>query len=62
MWPFDIITKVRGLALPPNLDGMHYIFHISMFKKYVRDKSHIIPNFKELDIQPNDIRRSHGRY
>lgn len=50
MWPFDSITKVSGLALLPNLDGVHNIFHISILKKYVRDKSHIIPNYTKLDI------------
>lgn len=41
------------LALSPNLDGVHNIYHVSMLKKYVRDKNHIIPNYTELDIHPN---------
>lgn len=45
--PFDIIEKVRHLAyevaLPPILDGMYIVFHVSMLKKYVCDESHIIP-------------------
>lgn len=54
--PFDIIAKVGHLAyelaLPPCLDKVHSIFHISMFKKYIRDESHIIPDYRELNIQP----------
>lgn len=45
--PFDIIEKVCHLAyevaLPPILDGMYIVFHVSMLKKYVCDESHIIP-------------------
>lgn len=53
--PFDIIAKVCNLAyelvLSPSLDNVHNIFHISMLKKYIRDEGHIIPDYKELNIQ-----------
>ena len=55
--PFDIIARVGDrayeLALPPNMDKIHNVFHVSMLKKYVRDESHIIPNFGELNVQPD---------
>lgn len=55
--PFDIIAKVEDLvyelAFPPNIGGVHNVCHVSMLKKYVRDDSHIIPNYTKLDIQPN---------
>ena len=30
------------LALPPNLASVHNVFHVSMLKKYVSDKSHVL--------------------
>lgn len=54
---FDKIARVRDLiyelALPPSLDNVHNVFYISMLRKYIRDKSCIIPNYTELNIQPN---------
>lgn len=32
---------------------VHNAIHVSMLKKYVRDDTHIIPNYTEFDIQPN---------
>jgi len=44
--PFHIIERVREvayrLALPPALDGVHDVFHISKSIKYVRDDQHIL--------------------
>lgn len=48
-----VIDLAYELALVPNIDGVPNVFHVSMLIKYVRDESHIIPNFTELDIQPN---------
>lgn len=45
---FDIIVKVGDLALLPNLDGLHNVFHISMPKKYMKNESYIIRNYMEL--------------
>lgn len=39
------------LALPPNLDKVHNVFYISIFKKYTWDEEHIIKKYKELNIQ-----------
>ncbi|XP_073152489.1 uncharacterized protein [Henckelia pumila] len=44
--PFEILEKVGArayrVALPPNLEGVHNVFHISMLKKYVAHSSHVI--------------------
>jgi len=44
--PFDIIERIGEVAyrvaLPPALDGVHDVFHISQLRKYVRDDQHIL--------------------
>ncbi|XP_043700025.1 uncharacterized protein LOC122650697 [Telopea speciosissima] len=44
--PYEILAKVGQVAyrsaLPPSLDGVHNVFHISMLWKYVHDPSHIL--------------------
>ncbi|PKA57318.1 hypothetical protein AXF42_Ash002622 [Apostasia shenzhenica] len=44
--PFEIIEKIGAvayrLALPPHLEGIHDVFHISMLRRYVPDPSHVI--------------------
>ena len=40
------------MALPPSLEGVHNVFHISQLRKYVRDESHILDHL-ELKLQPN---------
>ena len=55
--PFDVIRRVGELAyelaLPPSLDKVHNVFHVSMIKKYVRDPNHILPDYRELNVQPD---------
>ena len=55
--PFDVIRKVGELAyelaLPPSLDKVHNVFHVSMLKKYIRDPNHILPDYRELNVQPD---------
>lgn len=54
--PFEILRRDRKvayeLALPPQLQHIHNVFHISMLKKYKPDSSHMI-EYEPLDIQPN---------
>ena len=54
--PFEILKKVGNvayqLALPPALESVHPVFHVSMLRKYIRDPSHVI-NFEPLQLQPN---------
>ena len=43
---YEILERVGKtayrLALPPNLASIHNVFHVSMLKKYVLDKSHVL--------------------
>src|SRR5262249_16624031 len=44
--PFEILERVGAvayrLALPPSLDGVHDVFHVSMLRKYMADPSHVV--------------------
>ncbi|EOX99936.1 Uncharacterized protein TCM_008970 [Theobroma cacao] len=44
--PFLVIERIGPMAyrleLPPELDRIHNVFHVSMLKKYVPDPSHIL--------------------
>lgn len=48
--PFDIIERVGErvgdlayrLALPPTLEGIHNLFHVSQLRRYVGDESHVL--------------------
>ncbi len=46
MGPFEILERVGPvayrLALPPNLDRVHNVFHVSMLRKYLFDPSHTL--------------------
>ena len=54
--PFEILERIGAvayrLALPPSLDGVHNVFHVSMLKKYMADLSHVIEH-PSVDIQPD---------
>ena len=51
--PFEILERVGEvayrLALPPALDGVHNVFHVSQLRKYVKDDSHILDH-SELEL------------
>ena len=44
--PFEILKRIGvvacRLALPPNMSGVHEVFHISMLRKYTPDPSHVV--------------------
>ena len=44
--PFRILERIGPVAyrleLPPELNRIHNIFHVSMLKKYIPDPSHIL--------------------
>jgi hypothetical protein len=52
--PFKITQKVGKLAyriaLPPNLIGMHDVFHVSMLRKYIANPE-VIVEYEPLGIQ-----------
>ena len=51
--PFEILRRIGEvayeLALPPELDGVHNIFHVSQLRKYVYDPSHIL-SYEPLQV------------
>ncbi|XP_043694669.1 uncharacterized protein LOC122645431 [Telopea speciosissima] len=64
--PYEILKRIGAvayqLALPPSLEGVHNVFHISMLKKYVPNPTHILtaePIQLETDMsykeQPEEI-------
>ena len=44
--PFEVLERVGAvayrLALPPNLSGVHAVFHVSMLRKYTPDPTHMV--------------------
>ena len=44
--PFEILervgTVVYRLELPPNMSGVHEVFHVSMLRKYTPDPAHVV--------------------
>ena len=54
--PFEILRRIGKLAyelaLPPNLQQVHNVFHVSMLRKYNPDARHIV-EYEHVDIQPD---------
>ena len=54
--PFEILKAVRKvayeLALPPYMQHIHNVFHVSMLKKYHPDTKHVI-EYEPVEIQPD---------
>ncbi|KAG8478649.1 hypothetical protein CXB51_028449 [Gossypium anomalum] len=54
--PYEIIEKVGPvayrLALPPELERIHDVFHVSMLRQYRSDPSHIISP-TEIELRPD---------
>ncbi|XP_062164946.1 uncharacterized protein LOC133871525 [Alnus glutinosa] len=54
--PFKVLKQVSSLAnkieMPPNLAGVHDVFHVSQLQKCIHDQPQVI-NHEPLDIQPN---------
>ena len=54
--PFEVLkmvgTVAYRLALPPNLSGVHEVFHVSMFRKYTLDPTHMV-DWGELVVDAN---------
>ena len=44
--PYEVIEKVGPmayrLALPPDLENIHNVFHVSMLRRYISDPSHVV--------------------
>ncbi|KAE8657890.1 Detected protein of unknown function [Hibiscus syriacus] len=54
--PYEIVKRVGPvayqLALPPEMEKIHDVFHVSMLQRYRSDPSHII-NPEEIEVQPD---------
>ncbi|XP_073064078.1 uncharacterized protein [Primulina eburnea] len=54
--PFEILDKIGDrayrLALPPDLDRIHNVFHVSMLRKYLANPSHVL-RYESLELLPN---------
>ena len=44
--PFQILERIGVIAyrltLPPNMSGVHEVFHVSMLRKYTPDPAHVV--------------------
>ncbi|XP_061362494.1 disease resistance protein RUN1-like [Gastrolobium bilobum] len=53
---YQVIERVGPvayqLALPPQLSGIHDVFHVSQLRRYIRDESHVVQP-DEVQIQDN---------
>ncbi|KAK8509408.1 hypothetical protein V6N12_018667 [Hibiscus sabdariffa] len=54
--PFEVLEKVGlvayRLALPPEFDKIHNVFHVSMLRKYRSDPSHVLEP-EEVELNPD---------
>ncbi|KAE8676736.1 Detected protein of unknown function [Hibiscus syriacus] len=54
--PYKIVKRIRPgtyhLALPPEMEKIHDVFHVSILRKYRSDPSHILTP-EEVEVQPN---------
>ena len=51
--PFEILKRVGTvayrLALPPNMSGVHEVFHVSMLWRYTPDPAHVV-DWGEIEV------------
>ena len=54
--PFKITERIGNvsyrLALPPSMERVHNVFHVSLLRKYLHDPSHVIP-VEEIEVDEN---------
>jgi len=54
--PFQILKRVGPvayqIALPPSLSNLHNVFHVSQFRKYIHDPSHVI-EWDDVQVKEN---------
>ncbi|KAK8659638.1 hypothetical protein V6N13_029835 [Hibiscus sabdariffa] len=54
--PYEIVERVGPVAyrllLPPELERIHDVFHVSMLRKYRSDSSHVMP-VEEIELNPD---------
>ena len=42
-------TVAYRLALPPNMSGIHEVFHVSMLRRYTPDPAHVV-DWGEIEV------------
>ena len=51
--PFEILERVGTVAyrldLPPNISGVHEVFHVSMLRRYTPDPAHVM-DWGEIEV------------
>ena len=56
--PFEILERIGTvayrLALPPNMLGVHKVFHISMLRRYTPDQAHVV-DWGEIEVDTDGI-------
>ncbi|XP_060210529.1 uncharacterized protein LOC132637466 [Lycium barbarum] len=54
--PYEVLEKVGPvaykLALPPELDKIHNVLHVSMLRRYRSDLSHVLP-VESIEVSPD---------
>ena len=54
--PYEVIEKVGRvayrLALPPELEKIHNVFHVSMLRRYLSDPSHVVSS-ETIELRPD---------
>ena len=54
--PYEVIEKVGPvayrLALPPKLEKIHNVFHVSMLRRYMLDPSHVV-SLETIELRPD---------
>ncbi|KAK8680680.1 hypothetical protein V6N13_109620 [Hibiscus sabdariffa] len=54
--PYEIVERVGPVAyrllLPPELQKIHNVFHVSMLRRYRSDPSHVMP-VEEIELNPD---------
>ena len=54
--PYEVIEKMGPmayrLALPPNLENIHNVFHVSMLRRYRSDLSHVVSS-ETIELRPD---------
>ena len=52
--PFEILKRIGPLAyrlaLPPEIEKIHNVFHVSQLRKYIPDPSHVL-SYSPLQLQ-----------
>ena len=54
--PFKILERVGTiaypLALPPNMSGVHEVFHVSIIRRYTPDPAHVV-DWGKIEVDTN---------